>query len=136
MYFVEKGYFLKLYIIVGVIVLILGYVFLFFLRFKGGKVIVIIFGVWSVIICFRVFFFYVVVFVLFFLIVKKLKYGGFILIEEDVFMVVFGFIIVGVYFYLNNFLVYFLILWFLNLIIMIYKNKEKFVIFYILFIDR
>ncbi|AEM74742.1 glycerol-3-phosphate acyltransferase [Caldicellulosiruptor acetigenus] len=135
-YFVEKGYLPKSYIIAGAIAPILGHAFSPFLRFKGGKAIATTFGVWSATTRFRVSLFYAVVLALLFLIAKKLKHGGRTTTEEDAFMVVLGFTIVGAYLYLNNFSVYLLTLWFLNLIIMIYKNKEKLATFYISLTDR
>lgn len=135
-YFVENGYLTKSYIVVGAIAPILGHAFSPFLRFRGGKAIATTFGVWSATTRFRVSLFYAVVLALLFLIAKKLKHGGRTTTQEDAFMVVLGFTIVGAYLYLNNFSVYLLALWFLNLIIMIYKNKEKLSTFYISLIDK
>jgi len=75
-------------------------------------------------------FFYAIVLALLFVIAKKLKHGGSTTTEEDAFMVVLGFLIVGVYLYLLDFSAYLLTLWFLNLLVMVYKNKEKLSTFY------
>ena len=135
-YFVENGYLPKSYIIAGAIAPVLGHAFSPFLRFRGGKAIATTFGVWSATTRFRVSLFYAVVLAILFLIAKKLKHGGRTTTEEDAFMVVLGFTIVGAYLYLNGFSVYLLTLWFLNLTIMIYKNKEKLSSFYISLTDR
>ncbi len=129
-YFVEKGYLPKSYIIPAAIAPILGHAFSPFLRFKGGKSIATTFGVWSATTKFRVSFFYAIVLALLFLIAKKLKHGGSTTTEEDAFMVVLGFLIVGAYLYLLDFSAYLLTLWFLNLLVMVYKNKEKLSTFY------
>lgn len=130
-YFVEKGFLPKSYIIPVAIAPILGHAFSPFLRFKGGKSIATTFGSWSATTRFRVSIFYAATLALLFLIAKKLKHGNSTTTEEDAFMVVLGFVLVGPYLYIQNFPMELLILWFLNLTVMIYKNKEKLSGFYI-----
>ncbi|WAM33765.1 glycerol-3-phosphate acyltransferase [Caldicellulosiruptor morganii] len=135
-YFIEKGYLPKSYIIPAAIAPILGHAFSPFLKFKGGKSIATTFGVWSAATKFRVSFFYAIVLALLFVIAKKLKHGGSTTTEEDAFMVVLGFLPVGAYLYLFDFSAYLLALWFLNLMVMIYKNKEKLSAFYFTIVNK
>ncbi|MEZ0536052.1 glycerol-3-phosphate acyltransferase [Caldicellulosiruptoraceae bacterium PP1] len=126
--FINNNYYLpnnKMKIIVA-LAPILGHAFSPFLKFNGGKSVAVTFGVWSAVSNFEISFAYAIILAILFLGAKiiKDKKGYPTTPEEDALMIIIGFLILLIYILANSFAEYITVLWFLNLIVFIYKNKD------------
>jgi len=104
---------------------ILGHAFSPFLRFSGGKTLAVTFGVWSALTDFKIGFVYAII--LFFLLVAFLimKKGKAPTSVEDSIQTTTGFLLVGLYLFLNNYSMDYLIFWLCNFLIIFYRQAKN-----------
>ena len=123
--FIESGYIKGFEIIPVATAPILGHIFSPFLKFKGGKSIAVTFGVWSAVTRFEVSIIFAVILAIFSILSKAYKKKNSMSAEIDAFAVVLGMVIIFIYLLIRNFPNYIISLWFLNFILLSYRNKEK-----------
>lgn len=124
---IESKYINNWWIVPVAVAPILGHAFSPFLKFKGGKAIAVTFGIWSAVTRFEVSLAYAII--LAGLEISKKFYAHKLKKELprelDGLMVVLGMAILSVYLIIRNFQEHIILLLALNLIILIYKNREK-----------
>lgn len=120
-----KGYISGVEIVPVAVAAILGHVFSPFLKWRGGKGIAVTFGVWSAVTRFNVSIAYAIILAILYILAIILNKGKSTSSEVDGFMVVVGMLTLVLYLYYKSFPMYIYDIWFANLMIITYTNKEK-----------
>ncbi|MCP2239427.1 glycerol-3-phosphate acyltransferase [Thermoanaerobacterium thermosaccharolyticum] len=120
-----KGYISGVEIVPVAVAAILGHVFSPFLKWRGGKGIAVTFGVWSAVTRFNVSIAYAIILAILYILAIILNKGKSTSSEVDGFMVVVGMLTLVLYLYYKSFPMYIYDIWFANLLIITYTNKEK-----------
>lgn len=118
----KSGYIDNYWIVPVAIAPILGHAFSPFLKLKGGKAIATTFGIWSALTGFEVSLAYAVILALLLALSLLIKKGKFLSAERDGIQVVFGFLLLFIYLYFRRFPIEIFCVWFVNLIVLGYKN--------------
>lgn len=124
-FMMAKGYISGTEIVPVAVATILGHVFSPFLKWRGGKGIAVTFGVWSALTYFRVSIAYAVILAMLYVIAVALNKGKATSSEVDGLMVVVGMLTLVLYIYYMSYSMYIYDIWFANLLIITYTNKEK-----------
>jgi len=122
---ISKGHISDVEIAPVAVAVILGHVFSPFLKWRGGKGIAVTFGVWSAVTRFNVSIAYAVILAILYVIAIILNKGKATSSEVDGLMVVVGMLILVLYLYYKSFPMYIYDIWFANLMIITYTNREK-----------
>lgn len=120
-----KGYISGVEIVPVAVAAILGHVFSPFLKWRGGKGIAVTFGVWSAVTRFNVSIAYAIILAILYILAIILNKGKSTSSEVDGFMVVVGMLTLVLYLYYKSFPMYIYDIWFANLMIITYTNREK-----------
>ncbi|MGI6705596.1 MAG: glycerol-3-phosphate acyltransferase [Clostridia bacterium] len=127
---VRGGHVKDMAIIPAAIGPVLGHAFSPFMKFKGGKAIAVSFGVWSAVAGFEVSLAYAIILAILQILVKFISSKKPLPVEIDAFTVVLGMGILCIYLMLGSFARQFILFAFLNLLVLIFKNKEKLYVLY------
>ncbi|AEF16527.1 Glycerol-3-phosphate acyltransferase [Thermoanaerobacterium xylanolyticum LX-11] len=125
LFMMSKGYISGIGIVPVAVATILGHVFSPFLKWRGGKGIAVTFGVWSALTSFRVSIAYAVILAMLYVIAVILNKGKATSSEVDGLMVVVGMLTLVLFLYYKSYQMYIYDIWFANLLIITYTNKEK-----------
>ncbi|AFK86209.1 Glycerol-3-phosphate acyltransferase [Thermoanaerobacterium aotearoense SCUT27] len=124
-FMMSKGYVSGTGIVPVAVATILGHVFSPFLKWRGGKGIAVTFGVWSALTSFRVSIAYAVILAMLYVIAVILNKGKATSSEVDGLMVVVGMLTLVLFLYYKSYQMYIYDIWFANLLIITYTNREK-----------
>lgn len=124
--FVENGLILNMELLPVAMAPILGHAFSPFVKLKGGKAIAVSFGVWCAISRFELGFAFAILLAIIKVLMLLAKRGKPTTSEEDIFMVVCGLFLLVFYLLLRSYDIVYFYFWFGNLLLLVYKGREKF----------